>query len=133
MTTYAVSRSPLVCTIMSDVFSGSREYALNISQAVIDASSDDSLRQGEYLPGMWNWSVRIDGLYIYTDLARLYLEQHLTDEEPIRIVVMFTPEDAKVFQGNSLVTNLTYISGFEDTMMINVDIKGTGLLVATKS
>ena len=133
MTTYAVSSSPSICTILSDVFSGSIEYVLNINQAIIDAASDDSERWGENMPGLRDWSVGINGLYIYTDSAQIYLEQHLTDGAPAKVVVMFTPEDEKVFQGNGLVTNLSYSSQFESALTIDITIRGIGLLVATAS
>ena len=133
MTTYAVSGSPSVCTILSDVFSGSTNYTLNLGQGVIDSSSDDSARWGEIIAGQRNWTIEIEGLYIYTDLAQIYLEQHLTDEEPERVVLAFTPVDEKVFQGNGLVATIYCVSSFEDAIKINVDIRGTGLLVATES
>jgi len=133
VTTYAVSGSPSVCTILSDVFSGSTNYTLNLGQGVIDSSSDDSARWGEIIAGQRNWTIEIEGLYIYTDLAQIYLEQHLTDEEPERVVLAFTPVDEKVFQGNGLVATIYCVSSFEDAIKINVDIRGTGLLVATES
>ena len=133
MTTYAVSRSPSVCTILSDIFSGYTNYKLSLNQEVIELSSDDSARWGEILAGHRSWSMEIEGLYIYTDLAQIYLEQHLTDEEPERVVLAFTPVDEKVFQGNGLVATIYCVSSFEDAIKINVDIRGTGLLVATES
>jgi len=133
MTTYAVSGSPSVCTILSAVFGGSTEYVLDINQGTIDATSDDSEKWGEYLVGLRGWSVKINGLYLYADPAQIYIEQHLTDEAPMKVVVMFTPEDEKVFQGNGIITNLSYLLGFEDTIKINIDVQGTGLLVATES
>ena len=133
MTTYAVSGSPSVCIILSAVFGGSTEYVLDINQGTIDATSDDSEQWGEYLAGLRGWSVKISGLYLYADSAQTYIEQHLIDEAPIKVVVMFTPEDEKVFQGNGIITNLSYLSGFEDVIKINIDVQGTGLLVATES
>ena len=133
MTTYAVSGSPSVCTILSAVFGGSTKYTLNVDQGSIDSTSDDSARWGQYLTARRGWSVAIEGLYIYTDSAQIYLEQHFTDEEPAIIVVMLTPEDEKVFQGNCIVTNLNYSSIFEDVMTIHINLGGTALLVATES
>ena len=133
MTTYVVSGSPSVCTILSDVFSGSTNYTLNINQGVIDSSSDDSARWGEILAGQRNWTIEINGFYLYADSAQIYLEQHLVDEEPEKVVLMFTPVNEKVFQGNGIVTTIYYLSGFEDVIKINIDVQGTGLLVATES
>lgn len=75
----------------------------------------------------------ITGLYIYTDPAQIYLDEHLMDGEPAIIVMMFTPEDEKVFQGNCVITSLNYASNFEDVITLQVGIKGTDLLVATES
>ena len=133
MTTYAVSSSPSVCTILSAVFGGSTNYTLNLGQGAIDSSSDDSARWGEIIAGQRSWTIEIEGLYLYSDSAQIYLEQHLTDEEPERVVLMFTPVDEKVFQGNGIVTTIYCVSGSEDVIKINVDVKGTGLLVATES
>ena len=133
MTTNAASGLTVTLTVESTPLGAATNYTLTLSQGTIDATSDDSSRWGEYLVGRRDWSIDSDFLYIYTDTAATYLEEHLTGATPALVTVVLTMPDGRTYSGDGIVTSFVITSGFEETIKASISIQGTDALTTSTS
>lgn len=133
MTTSAVSGLTVTLTAEGIALGAAKNYTLTINQATIDTTSDDSSRWGEYIVGRREWTIDIDCLYIYTDVAQKIFEEHITAEDPAEIDIVLTMPDGRTYTGVCIVTSITYTSNFEDVITASVSLQGTDALATTTS
>jgi len=133
MTTGAVSGLTVTFSVESTPLGAAANYTLTLSQGTIDATSDDSSRWGEYLVGRRDWTIDSDFLYIYTDTAAKYLEEHITSATPTYVTVILTLPDGRTYSGDGIVTSFTITSGFEETVKASISIQGTDALTTSTS
>ena len=133
MTTDAVSGSNMVLNCDGDAIAGAKGFTMSFSQATIDVTSADSGRQGEYLAGRRDYTIDVDALYIHSDIGRKVLQSHLTDGDPETVACIVTMPDGMTYEGEGIVTALTYTGPFEDALTATASIQITDGLTASTS
>jgi len=132
MTTNAVSGLATLFTVEGAYLGAARNYNFSGSQAMIDATSDDSSRWGEYLVGRREWTIDIDMLYIYDDPAQIYLEEHWTGANPTSLTIIWTMPDTRTYTGTALLTSYNLTSAYEDVITCSVSLQGSdGITTST--
>ena len=132
MTTHSVSGLATLFTVEGAALGAARNYSFSGSQAMIDATSDDSSRWGEYLVGRRDWNIDIDMLYIYDNPAQIYLEEHWTGADPASLTVIWTMPDGRTYTGTALLTSYSLTSPYEDVITASVSLQGTdGITTST--
>lgn len=133
MTTTSVSGLATVFTAEAAAIGAAKNYTLTLSQGTIDSTSDDSARWGEYIVGRRDWTVDIDCLYIYTDAAQIYLEEHLTGAVPAIVTLVLTMPDGRTYSGTGIVTSFAITSNYEDVITASISIQGSDALTTSTS
>lgn len=129
----AVSGQNMTLTVEGDVLAGARSFTLSFSQATIDVTSADSGREGEYLAGRRDYTIDVDALYIYDDVGKKVLQDHIVSGSPSTVTCIITMPDGNTYTGEGIVTALTYTGPFEDALTATATIQITGGLTASSS
>lgn len=133
MTTNSASGLTMTLTAEGDVLGGAKSITLSFSQATIDVTSADSAREGEYLAGRRDYTIDVDALYIYNDVAKKVLQAHIVDGTPATVTVIVTMPDSATYTGEGIVTSLVYTGPFEDAVTATASIQITDGLTASTS
>jgi len=133
MTTDAVSGANMTLTAEGDVLAGARTITLSFSQATIDATSADSSRAGEYLVGRRDYTIDVDALYIYNDVAKKVLQNHICNASPAQVTCIVTMPDGATYTGEGIVTSLVYTGPYEDSLTATASITITDGLTCSTS
>lgn len=111
------------------VIGEARDATLSISQNEIEATSFDSAGWSEYIPGLKEWSVDIEALYIPTNVAQENLFDALVNGTTLKIKLL-----PKTGTGNTCYEGDVFVSSWEinptpdDAVSVSVSFRGTGLL-----
>lgn len=133
MTTSSVSGQGMTLTCEGDVLGGARSVTLSWAQATIDTTSADSSWWGEYIPGRRDVTIDVDALYIYTDIAKKVLQNHVCNQLPVTITCIVTMPDGATFTGEGIVTSLVYTGPHEDALTAAATIQITDGLTCSTS
>ena len=139
----------ILCTLSIEgaLLAESRSFTLTENQAIIDLTNRDSAWWSQFYPGIRDWEISGDGLYIYNDLARRRLQWHYSNREPRTLTIVLTlshheavigpPAVAAygqvVFTAECILTNLTYPAPHDDAATISFTLKGTDALTPSPS
>jgi predicted secreted protein len=106
-----------------------RDATLNISQNEIEATSFDSVGWSEYIPGLKEWSVDIEALYIPTNVAQENLFEALVDGTTLKIKLLpKTGVGNTGYQGSVFITSWEINPTPDDAVAVAVSFRGTGEL-----
>ena len=133
MTTNSVSGLTMTLTAEGDVLAGAKSVSISFTQAEIDVTSADSGREGEYLAGRRDYTIDVDALFIYNDVAKKVLQAHVIDGSPATVTCIVTMPDGAAYTGEGIVTSLNYSGPFEDALGMSASIKITDGLTASTS
>ena len=133
MTTHSTGGLTTTLTIEGAAVGACRNSSITINQAVIDTTSDDSSRWGEFVVGRRDWTIDLDGLYIYDDAAQIYLEEHITAANPASVTLIWTLPDGRTYSGTGLCTTLNISSPYEDAVTFSATIQGTDAITTSTS
>jgi predicted secreted protein len=100
---------------------------------MIDSSSRDSSQWGESLPGKKKWSVSLDALYIYNDIAEKVIRNHTISGSPATITVIVTMPDGATYTGECVVGNFEIAAPYDDVMKFTATLEGTDALALSVS
>lgn len=133
MTTGAVTGVNCSLAVEGDVLAGQLNVSLSVAQDMIDASSRDSSRWGESLPGRKKWSISLDALYIYNDIAEKVIRNHMVNGSPDTITVILTMPDGATFSGECIVSSFEIAAPENDMMKFTATLEGTDALAISVS
>jgi predicted secreted protein len=111
------------------VIGEARDATLSISQNEIEATSFDSAGWSEYIPGLKEWSVEVEALYIPTNVAQENLFDALVNGATLKIKLL-----PKTGTGNTGYEGDVFVSSWEinptpdDAVSVSVSFRGTGVL-----
>jgi predicted secreted protein len=123
----------MTLSVEGDVLGGARNVTINFNQETIDATSRDSSRWGEYLVGRRTWTIDFEALYIYTDVAKRALLNHINAASPADLDVIVTMPDGITYTGKALLTSFQLNGPFEDALVASGSLQGTDALTASSS
>jgi predicted secreted protein len=133
MTTGAVTGANCTLACEGDILGGQLNLSLDVTQEAIDASSRDSSRWGESLPGTKKWSISLDAVYIYNDVAKKVIQDHILTGSPATISVIITMPDSATYTGECMVSAFNLAAPYNDMLKMTATLDGTDALLASVS
>ena len=110
--------------------SGQQGLTINRSADTIEISSKDT--QGgwkSYLPGMKEWSIDNDGLYVPNDESHTILSQAFDNGDPVCIKVINGKTKKGMFGGLAVITDYPIEAPYDDAVTYSLTLDGMGRLV----
>lgn len=110
--------------------SGQQGLTINRSADTIEISSKDT--QGgykSYLPGMKEWSIDNDGLYVPNDQSHSILSQAFESGDPVCIKVVDGKRKLGMFGGLACVTDYPIEAPYDDAVTYSLTLNGMGPLI----
>lgn len=106
-----------------------KDSTLTISQEELEASSFDSNGWMEYIPGLKEWELETEGLYVAEDASQESLYQALVDGETVK-VRLYPKEGAgnKGYEGLAFITSWEVNNAVDDVVTVTATFRGTGEL-----
>jgi len=129
----AVTGKSMTMSVEGALLAESQNFAIHFSANTIDVTNRDSSWHGEYLVGRDEWTVDFDGLFIYNDLAKKYLQYYWSDRTPATLTIVITMPDTSTYTGEAILTSLDYEGPFEDALKLSGSLQGTAVLTASAS
>lgn len=106
-----------------------RDATLNISQNEIDATSFDSGGWSEFIPGLKEWTVDTEALYIPDNAGQDALYESLVNGTKIQIKLLPKTGSGNIgYEGEAFVTSWEINPTPDDAIAVSVSFRGTGLL-----
>lgn len=110
--------------------SGQQSLTINLEKDVVEI--DAKTTKGGWrtkLPGMKNWTVENDSLYIPTDESQKVLKASFDNDEMICIKVVNAKKEVALFGGIALVSELSIEAPSDDVATCSLTLEGNGALV----
>ena len=106
-----------------------RDATLNISQNEIEATSFDSGGWSEYIPGLKEWTVDIEALYIPTNDGQDALYDGLVAGSKVQVKLLpKTGTGNTGYKGDAFVTSWEINPTPDDAVAVSISFRGTGVL-----
>lgn len=133
MTTNAISGNLITLSIGGDLIAGSTNFTLSANKATIDVTSRDDTFQAAFLNGRRDWTIDVEALYVYTDIAKKILMTEALTGSPASISAVITMPDGATFTGTVLCTSFSLNMPAEDAVTYSASFQGTGALTVSAS
>lgn len=104
-----------------------KDSTLTISQEELEASSFDSNGWMEYIPGLKEWELEAEGIYVLSDASQESLYQALVDASTVKVRLF--PKDGtgnKGYEGHAFITSWEVNNAVDDIVTISATFRGTG-------
>ena len=108
-----------------------RDWALNVEQGMIDASSNDSSGWNEFIPGQRTWSATISGIYARSDLEQVTLRESLSSAATRYYTIRPSTSQTQLWRGTGYVSSYSVSGRTDDATVSDFVIQGTRALVYT--
>lgn len=109
---------------------GQQSLTINRSADSIEVTSKDT--QGGWkskIPGMKEWSIDMDGLYILGDESHSELSAAFENSNPVCLKVVNTKTKKGMFGGLAVITDYPIEAPYDDSMTFSMTFEGVGALV----
>ena len=110
--------------------SGQQGLTINRSADTIEITSKDT--QGgwkSYLPGMKEWSIDNDGMYVPNDESHKILSQAFENGDPVCVKIVNAKTKEGMFGGLACVTDYPIEAPHDDAVTYSITLNGMGPLV----
>jgi len=132
--TAGVSGYLMTLSIEGQALAESRDITLSEGQEEIDLTSRDSAWWKESTPGLRDWSIAFNALYIYNDHAQQLLDWHYHDRQPAFLTVIITMADGTVQKtGECWLESGDFSGPYSGAAERSGTLKGTHALAITAS
>ncbi|MFK7695406.1 phage tail tube protein [Paenibacillus sp. HJGM_3] len=106
-----------------------RDATLSISNGEIDVTSFDSSGWAEYIPGLKEWEVDTEGLYVYADAGQSALYNALVNNTVVKVRLLPKNTTGQTgYQGDAFITSWEVNNTTDDAVSISASFRGTGAL-----
>lgn len=109
---------------------GQKTLKINRSADTIEVTTKDT--EGGWkskIPGMKEWSIDIDGIYIKDDASQVALSTAFENGDPICLKVYNQKEKKGMFGGLACITDFPIEASYDDTVTYSNSFEGMGPLV----
>lgn len=109
---------------------GQQGLTINRSADSIEVSSKDT--EGGWkakIPGMKEWSIDNDGLYVASDESHKALGEYFANSDLVCLKVVNNKTKTDMFGGLAAITDYSLEAPFDDAMTYSITLDGTGALV----
>lgn len=106
-----------------------RNAKLKIKQDEIEATSFDSGGWMEYIPGMKEWEVETEALYVYSNAGQSALYNALVNGSTVKIRLIPKNGTGNTgYQGDAFITDWEVETPVDDAVVVSANFRGTGPL-----
>jgi len=119
----------VVIKIGTDLLGGQRSATLNRAGETIDVTTKDSNGWKESEPGLKEWSIDCDGLFVESDTAYEALETAFLNGDKVS-VELGMPSGLK-YSGQAIITDFPLEAPYDDNVSYSVAFAGDGELTKT--
>lgn len=106
-----------------------RDATLTINSSEIDATSFDSGGWSEFIPGLKDWEVSAEGLYVVANAGQSALYNALVNGSTVKIRLLpKTGTGNTGYEGNAIITSWEINNTTDDAVSISASFRGTGAL-----
>lgn len=131
MAVYKGTNMTLSCE--GDIVAYARSVSISLEQETVDTTNADSTLWKSYLGGLKGWSIDMDTLYAYDDIAKKVLMNHYVNGSPTSISVIVTMPDTITYTGEAYLTSLSFTGPYNDVLTATFSLIGTGALAQSSS
>ncbi|MFD1397685.1 phage tail tube protein [Kroppenstedtia eburnea] len=111
-----------------------REATLTISQEELEASSFSSNGWMEYIPGLKEWELEAEGIYLLDDAGQDQLYNALVRGGTVRVRLFPNDDgDSEGYEGSAFITSWEVSNAVDDVVSISATLRGAGALDQTKA
>lgn len=109
---------------------GQKTLKINRSADTIEVTTKDSGDGWKsYIPGLKEWSIDLDGIYIKDDESQTELSKAFNDGEPVCIKVYDQKAKKGMFGGLAVITDYPLEASHDDAVTYTMTFTGMGKLV----
>ncbi|MDR6225448.1 phage tail tube protein [Desmospora profundinema] len=106
-----------------------REATLTISQEELEASSFSSNGWMEYIPGLKEWELEAEGIYLLADAGQDQLYSALVQGETVMVRLFPSDESGNEgYEGQAFITSWEVSNAADDVVSISATFRGSGAL-----
>nr|BDD45776.1 hypothetical protein 5 [bacterium]BDD47215.1 hypothetical protein 8 [bacterium] len=110
-----------------------KDATLTVSTGEIDATSFDSNGWSQFIPGLKDWTVEVEALYVDSDAGQSALWDALVNGDQLK--VQLAPKgDASgdvLYEGSAFMTSWEVNNPIDDAVVLTMSLRGTGELLET--
>lgn len=128
-----ISGHSMSVSIGGNTVAGSKSFSVSFSQATIDVTTRDENFQGSFVAGRRGATIDIDTLYIYNNVAKKVILDHVNAATAATVAVIVTMPDGGLFTGTGIVTSFNITGPDEAALTAKASIQITGALTASVS
>lgn len=111
------------------VVTGRVSASVNMDWDMLDATTDDSSQNKEYIAGEFGWSVTVEGKLGASDTYSVTQLKTAGDARtPVAVLIGKLTEDSVKYSGNVLIQNLVVNGPKNETINWTATLQGTGAL-----
>lgn len=108
---------------------GQQNLTINRSADTLETTSKDTTGGWKsYIPGMKEWSIDSDGLYVSGDSAHDALSAAFEDGSPVCVKVINSKTQKGLYGGLACVTDYPIEAPYDDAMTYSITLTGMGAL-----
>ncbi|WP_176392021.1 phage tail tube protein [Marininema halotolerans] len=110
---------------------GITDSTLTISQEELEAGSFDSKGWMEYIPGLKEWELETEGLYILADASQESLYQTLVGGSTVKVRLF--PKNGvgnKGYEGEAFITSWEVENAVDDLVTVSATFRGSGEIMS---
>lgn len=108
---------------------GQKSLSINRSADTIEVTTKDTAGGWKsYLPGMKEWSIDIDGVYVKDDESHKALTKAFEDNSPVCIKVYNAKTKKGMFGGLACITDYPLDAPYDDSVTYSLKFSGMGAL-----
>lgn len=112
----------------AEVVAGQRNATLNRGKETIETTNKTTGGWKTFLPGLKEWSVDGDGVYIVDGEGYALLEKAYNEDEPIIVELGEAGAGELGFTGQAILTEFPIECPYDDSVTYSITLQGTGPL-----
>ena len=107
-----------------------RDATLTISQDEIEVTNFDSSGWKEFIPGMKEWEVTTEALYLYNNIGQDDIYDALVNSELVKLRLLpKTGTGNRGYEGDAFVTSWEINNTVDDAVTLSANFRGASALV----
>lgn len=113
----------IAISINNQIIAGQKNAVLQQNTQILDISNQITKEWKRHIGGIKSWSVNCSGMVIKDQTSFNALENAYLNNSIIQVVV---GDNDKKYMGNVIISSFPLSSSYDDTMLYNLVLQGTG-------
>lgn len=112
-------------SVNDKIVAGGTSFVHTPTAAPIDVTNKIECEWAEYLPGLKQWTITSQGVYVTDSEGLEALQQAFLDSQEIKVTINL---GNKVLTGNAVITSFPINTVYSDSGKYQIQLQGTGAL-----